>query len=187
MKRTCLLAGLLGLATALGIFAQGAQQSPAAPAPSLERPAARPEDVKSLEAILAAVYDVISGPAGERDGNRFRSLFVAGARLIRVVKNDDGSFAYRAMTVEEYIQRLSENFRKSGFYVRDVSHRTEQFGQIAHVFTTHESRETPGAKPFARGINSMQFFFDGKRWWCVTIFWDDERPENPIPDRYLAK
>ncbi len=187
MKRTCLLAGLLVLAAASGAFVQGAQQPPAAPAPSAEKPAARTEDVKSLEAILAAVYDVISGPAGERDWNRFRSLFVADARLIPVVKNDDGSFACRAMTVEEYIQRAGDYFRKSGFYERDIAHRTEQFGQIAHVFTTYESRETPGGKPFVRGINSMQFFFDGKRWWCVTIFWDAERPENPIPDRYLAK
>ena len=44
--------------------------------------AARPDDVKSVDAIIAAVYDAISGPAGERDWDRLRSLFLPEARLI---------------------------------------------------------------------------------------------------------
>lgn len=36
-----------------------------------------------------------------------------------------------------------------------------------------------------RGINSFQLMNDGKRWWVVTIFWEAETPENPIPEKYL--
>jgi hypothetical protein len=40
-------------------------------------------------------------------------------------------------------------------------------------------------KPFARGINSFQLIHDGKRWWVLTIFWEGERPDNPIPQKYI--
>ena len=33
----------------------------------------------------------------------------------------------------------------------------------------------------------MEFFFDGSRWWCVQIYWDSERPGNPIPAKYLRE
>ena len=64
-----------------------------------------------------------------------------------------------------------------------------RFGAVAHVFSTYESRTLVELilKPFTRGINSIQLFFDGKRWWTVTIFWDSERPGQAIPVEYLPK
>ena len=49
---------------------------------------ADPKDVASIDAIMKAVYDVISGDAGKlRDWDRFRSLFHKDARLIPSGKN----------------------------------------------------------------------------------------------------
>ena len=136
---------------------------------------------------MAAIYNVISGPAGDRDWNRFRSLFLAEARLTAVHKNPDGSFSASSVNVEGYIERAGKYFHDKPFYESEASRKMEQFGQEAHVFSTYESREAPGAKPFVRGINSIQLFNDGKRWWCVGIYWDAERPDNPLPERYLTK
>src|SRR5713226_9565207 len=68
------------------------QEAAPNPAPSLSArvPAAKPDDVKSLDSILKAIYDVISGPAGDRDWNRFRSLFVPEARLTSNTRRDGG-------------------------------------------------------------------------------------------------
>jgi hypothetical protein len=191
MKICSLAVFLLSMTACTALLARtprdARQEKPTASEAKPARPAARPKDVESLDSIVAAVYDSISGPAGERDWDRFRSLFVAEARLIAVVKNLDGTFTYRAMTVDDYVQRAGDYFRKNAFYEREVARKTEQFGQIAHVFTTYESRQAADAKPFSRGINSMQFFKDGKRWWCVTIYWDAERVDNPIPERYLTR
>jgi len=150
-------------------------------------PAANPKDVESVDAILAAVYDVISGPAGDRDWNRFRSLFVPEGRLVPIRKNADGSFKHQILSVDDYAKNAGNFFKKEGFFERDISHRTDQFGQLAVVFTSYASRHTAdlSEKPFARGINSMTFYNDGKRWWCLSIIWDSERPDNPIPDKYL--
>lgn len=150
-------------------------------------PAANPADVASIDAIIGAVYDVISGPAGKkRDWDRMRSLFVPGARLIPTGPRPAGGYGSRVLTVDEYIQRASGILEKEGFFEREVARQTEQFGQIVHVFSTYESRHAPDdAKPFHRGINSIQLMNDGKRWWVVTIFWQAEDDKTPLPEKYL--
>lgn len=182
-------AGVLLTAAAFSPLRASQNQNPAATsvrkADARAWPAANPKDVESVDAIVHAVYDVISGPAGDRDWNRMRSLFTPDARLIPIRKQQDGSFEHKPLTVEEYVQSASSYFEKDGFYESEVARRTEQFGQMAVVFTTYESRHAKGEKPFARGINSMTFYNDGKRWWCLSIIWDAERPDNQIPDKYL--
>jgi len=150
-------------------------------------PAANPADVVSVDSIIAAVYDVISGPAGKkRDWDRMRSLFVPGARLIPTGPRQAGGYGSRVLTVDEYIERASGIFEKEGFFEREAARQMEQFGQIAHAFSTYESRHAPDdAKPFQRGINSIQLMNDGKRWWIVTIFWEGEDEKSPLPDKYL--
>jgi hypothetical protein len=150
-------------------------------------PAANPADVASIDAIIAAVYDVISGPAGKkRDWDRMRSLFLPGARLIPTGSRPAGGYGSRVLTVDEYIERASGFFEKEGFFEREAARQTEQFGQIAQAFSTYESRHAPDdAKPFQRGINSIQLMNDGKRWWVVTIFWQGEDEKTPLPEKYL--
>lgn len=152
-------------------------------------PTAKPEDVASIDSTVAALYDVISGPVGEkRDWDRMRSLFVPDARLIPTGPRPNGGFGARALTVEEYIERSSPFLEKEGFFETEISRQTDTFGQIAQVFSTYESRHTlDDEKPFARGINSIQLMNDGTRWWIVTIFWQNEDPKNPLPEKYLKK
>ncbi|MBZ5572614.1 MAG: hypothetical protein LAO09_12145 [Acidobacteriia bacterium] len=148
---------------------------------------ARPSDVKSLDAIMLAVYDVISGPAGERDWGRLRSVFTPDARFIPTTRKPDGTFTYEVWTVDGLIEKAKERFKEHAFYEREVSRKVESFGCVTQVFSTYESRETPDGKPIERGINSIQLFNDGSRWWVLSIYWDRERPDNLIPARYLNK
>jgi hypothetical protein len=173
-----------------GILAQqaAAQNAPATAqvaTSTTEAPAARPSDVASMGAIIEAVYDVISGPKGqERDWNRMRSLFVPGARLISAHTGKDGLTTAHVMSVDDYIRLGDPLLKKDGFFEREA-HRTEdRFGNIAQVFSTYESRHEKDGKPFQRGINSFQLLFDGKRWWVVTIYWQGEKPDLPIPKQY---
>ena len=149
---------------------------------------ADPADVASLDSIMKAVYDVISGEAGKaRDWDRFRSLFHPDARLIPSGKNaQTGVIAARVLTPDDYVKRVEPVFAKDGFYERETARHTDTYGNIAQVFSTYESRRSPkDPKPFARGINSFQLLNDGKRWWVISIYWQAETPENPIPDKYL--
>ena len=154
---------------------------------------ARQADVASIDSIIAALYDVVSGPAGERrDEKRFRSLFAPGARLIPVRPRAKPAVGAQAlvMTVDEFFDAVNKNTEKTGFFEREIARQTQTYGDIAHVFSTYEARRAAAdPKPFARGINSIQLLRDGERWWVVTIFWDAERPDgtNAIPKEYLPK
>ncbi len=189
----CFAAGLAGCAsTATTIPAEPAPPAAEAPAPAqpvaTQSPAeANPSDVFSLGAILDALYDVISGPAGEaRDWDRFRSLFAPGARLIPAAHPQGEAARAVMLSPEEYIQRAGPQLESGGFFEREIHREVEQFGSIAHVFSTYESRRTlEDPQPFARGINSIQLLDDGTRWWVVNIFWDAEREGVPIPPEYL--
>jgi len=145
----------------------------------------RASDTASPEAIIAALYDVISGPAGQaRDWDRFRGLFAPGARLIPAAPRQDGSVPV-ALSPDDYIKRANDALLK-GFFEREVSKKVDGFGTILHVFSTYDSRRAAtDEKPFARGINSIQLMQHGGRWWIVTVLWDQERPDNPIPAKYL--
>ena len=151
---------------------------------------ADPSDVESIEAIVAAAYDVISGPAGKkRDWKRERSLFISGARLIPTAVDagrNDVDLAPQVLDVDAYIARVKPYFATAGFYEKEVARRVEQFGQIAHVWSTYESRHDPNdAEPFMRAINSIQLFNDGSRWWILSIYWQHESRQHAIPEKYL--
>ena len=157
-------------------------------AQTTEAKEADPADVATIDAIMKAVYDVISGAAGEkRDWDRFRTLFHKDARMIPSGKNPQtGVFGARAYTPEEYIKRNEPFFLKEGFFEREIARRTEIYGNIAHIFSTYEAfKNKSDKKPFIRGINSFQLMFDGKRWWVMTIFWQGETADTPIPKKYL--
>jgi hypothetical protein len=160
--------------------AQGADLASQVPSP-------RAEDVKSLDSIVRAIYDVISGPAGDRDWKRFRSLFVPQARFTKAAKAPDGSVAVNLLGVDDFVTIAGQVLKTDPFYENVIVNRTQSFGNMAQVFSSYESRRAPGAKPFERGINSIQLINDGKRWWVLSILWDEERPDNPLPPEFAGE
>jgi len=155
-----------------------------APDPFAGAPAAKPDDVNSIDHILVALYDVISGPPGERDWNRFRSLFIPTAHLTSTGKAPDGSVRVHPNSVDDYANGAGAYFLKNGFFEKPIVNRIQTYGNVAQVFSSYESRHAAGEAPFARGINSIQLLHDGKRWWIASIIWDSERPDNPLPAEY---
>ena len=184
--------GLLVAAFSLVLAAPALAQTPApaasaAPASqAAPTPAPAPGDVASSDAIVAAVYAVISGDAGvPRDWNRFRSLFHPSGRLMPIGAPVDGAATLRTLTPDEYIARAEPALMR-GFHEREIARRVEHFGGLTHVFSTYDSRHTVAdPEPFARGINSIQLFDDGQRWWIVSIYWQSETPAIPLPADYL--
>ena len=167
-------------------------QTPPAPAastsPIASTPSANPADVSSPDAIIAAVYNVISGPAGQkRDWERMESLFYPGARLIHTAqKKEGGGLTVVTLSVQDYIDRSSKFLETNGFSEKEIARHTEKWGNIYHAFSTYESRhDAKDTAPFARGINSFQLFYDGTRWWIITIYWQPESPQNPLTPEFL--
>ncbi|MFV1988368.1 MAG: hypothetical protein ACC682_13890 [Gemmatimonadota bacterium] len=186
--RTAVLTGTLAWASFVVVPAPVLAQASGAVEASAETwPTADPEDVASIDAVIAALYDVISGPAGQkRDWDRFKSLMAPQARLIPTGQGPGGVVGYQAWSPGQYASQAGAFLEERGFFEVESARTTEEFGQIAHAFSTYESRWTlEDEEPFDRGINSIQLLNDGERWWIMTIFWAAESSGLTIPNRYL--
>ena len=163
----------------------------AVPSPTETQAAvAASEDVSTPDALIRAVYEVISGPKGEeRDWNRFRSLFAPDARMAAVRSRPESKEApLTVMTPEDYVSRSGAWLEENGFIEIEVARKEERFGHVLHAFSTYEARHAEEeAEPFMTGINSFQLVHDGERWWVHSILWEAAHAELPIPEVYRAR
>lgn len=147
---------------------------------------ARAEDVASLDGIMTAFYQVISGPAGQpRQWARDRSLYVPGIRFVSTGWTADGTPESRVMTHQEFVDATDAGFVRDGFYETEIHRVDRRIGNIVHVFSTYEMRQRPDGPLIGRGVNSLLLYWDGARWWIVSAIWTDEAPDHPILPEYL--
>ena len=140
-------------------------------------------DFSTIDEIMLNLYGVISGPPGERDWDLFRSLFVEGALMGSMRKNQSGEIHYRSFSPEQYIER-SGPFLEKGFWEEETHRVVDTFGELAQVFSTYQYRAEEDGPIRAKGINSVQLIFEKERWWIVSIQWNAEREDLPIPEKY---
>jgi len=145
------------------------------------------KDVASADAIVAALYEVISGdPGTPRDWDRFRNLFKPETRLMPTRKTKEGEITVAALSPEDYVQMFTTRIT-TGFFERELHRVTESYGTVTHVFSTYETKEKKDGPVTNRGINSIQLFFDGHRYFVINIFWCAESMGFPLPEKYLEK
>ena len=163
----------------------------ASPALGQDRPrvevatiAANPADVGTIDRLIKTFYNVISGPAGQpRQWARDRTLYTPDVRFISMdVRN--GKPHATIMTHQEFVDRSDRGLVTQGFYEEEIHRVTRKFGNTTHVFSTYVMKDG-NRREIGRGVNSIQLFWDGDRWWISGVAWDDERPDNPIPPDLL--
>ncbi len=147
---------------------------------------ADPKDVSTIDGIVKAFYATISGPKGQpRQWSRDKTLYIPNVRFVSM-SEQDGKIRSGVMNHQQYVNGTNESFVKNGFHEREINRVVRRFGNIAHVFSTYEfSNDDKTDK--GRGVNSIELFWDGTRWWISAASWDDERPNNPIQKEYLPK
>ena len=177
------------LVCAAPVVATAQTATPAAPSATVSAaPSANPADVASIDAIVAALYDVISGDAGApRDWDRFTGLFLPGATLAATGRTPEGRFRARVLAPADYVARNGPYFADHAFFEREIGRRTSGFGPIVQVQSAYASRNAAdAAQPFERGVNAIQLVNDGTRWWIVSILWTTETPQTPLPADLLT-
>lgn len=150
------------------------------------QPPARPGDVATLDGLIKAYYDVVSGPAGSLpDPVRDQSLHHPQAQITMLDRKADGTAAVAVITLADYYRRGGLGPRKQPFYEHEIHRVVQRIGALAHIWSTYESALTPGGKAFSRGVNSIQTYWDGHRWWILGWVFDDERAGNRVPAEFL--
>jgi hypothetical protein len=146
-----------------------------------------PTELRTIDGIIHAMYETISGPAGaERDWGGNAALFAPGARLTPVSRGACGEGTAESFDVDGYRRSRAPYFAVNDFYESEVARRVERYGCVAHAFSTYESRRDPSSPPFMRGVNSIQMIWEGGRWWITSVAWQHEAAEEPLPAKYLA-
>ena len=173
----------------LGVAASAQQPNGSAKSQAVDVPTIEPrlEDTATIDGIIKAYYEVISGPAGQpRQWSRDRTLYIPDIRFVAMSQDKNGNPRAHIASHQQFVDASNDMLVKEGFYESEIHRSTQKFGNIAHVFSTYESRIKARGPVVARGINSLELFYDGKRWWIASAVWDDERPDNPIPSEYLT-
>jgi hypothetical protein len=176
-------------ATALPAFGQAKAPKQPQKHVQVQPVAARPEDVASIEAIVKASYETISGGVGvPRQWGRDESLFDPNVRFVAVQRGPkSGATIAMITTHQEFVDAADESTVKDGFTERELAHKIERYGNVATVLSSYEGKNASTGKVVTRGVNIFQLYFDGKRWWILSMAWDEETPQNPIPPELLPK
>lgn len=146
------------------------------------------DNVSTLDGIMKAYYDVVTVKKGEKPSYKRDSLLhwpdaVVGSAGIG--KNDKPIF--HSMSLKRFHELSDPGLQRDGFYEKEISRKVEQFGSIYHVWSTYESRNKQGGPIIERGINSIEIYNDGTRFWILAWFFDSERKDNPLPSKYLSQ
>lgn len=150
------------------------------------------EKVKTIDAIIEANYECLGGEPGEpRNWELYKYLFHPEGKLIRYEKDfTDGVLRPQFLSPDDYINGIGnwiETKRKTGFYEDEAHKVVDVFGNIAQVFSTYQSYHSKDDEvPYTRGINSFQLLYHKERWWILSLFWQRETDELPIPEKYLG-
>ena len=146
-------------------------------------------DTKSVQNILDAYYDCISGPIGEkRDFNRFKNLFHPSVKFTFSYWNKEETKASVMVfnNAEDFIKKL-DYLDKKGFYEYEISNKIDEFSAITQVFSTYTYRVEDKSTEPKTGITSYQLFYDGERYWIMSMLWNIESKSYKIPKKYLKK
>lgn len=140
-------------------------------------------DVSSIDGIMHAYYDVVSGPPNTpRDIARDISLHHPRAQIFPTVRDKNDEPRLLVFSVQEF-HAWSKPVYDTGFYEREIAREVKRFGSSIHIWSTYETRQTPDGEVTSRGINNIQLYFDGKRYWILSETWDSESPRNPLPTK----
>jgi hypothetical protein len=190
MFRTTSLLGA-ALATGVLLFPQMAGKPPAShkhlPHVPIASVAPRPEDVSTIDGIIKAYFDVISGPAGQpRQWGRDATLYIPNVRFVIISDDAEGRTTARSMTHTEFVDMSEASLSGKSFYEHEVHRITERVGNIAHVFCTAERSSSLDGPVEGRGIDSLELFWDGSRWWITGAnIWDLNASKHPLPADFL--
>ena len=139
-------------------------------------------------AALDALYEVISGPVGQaRDWDRFRALFLDGARMSVITTGADGAEHVVVLTLEEYIDRNGERLAEIGFTETETRRLTHVYGGMATVLSAYAAVRADTGELMAEGVNSLTILNDDGQWKIASIAWRAADADWPVERAFEAQ
>jgi hypothetical protein len=163
---------------------------PQAAAAELQFMEAAPADVATIDSLVQAYYQSLSGEPGDRraDKKRYASLFTKWAHVVTpTLTNAEGKNIPNARRIDDWMTRYPDD-REKPFYEWEVARNVDAFGHMAHVTSTYEIRDRKSdQKPVSHGITSFDLAFLDGRWWIVGLQWSGLDAREPLPPEYAPR
>ena len=187
------ITNFLGVAMVVGVlfFPQDAGKplgpQKHAPHVSIPKISPRPEDVSTLDGIVKAYYEVVSGPAEQpRQWDRDATLYIPNVRFIILREDATGKTTAQSMTHQEFVDSSDASLKGKAFYEHEIHRITHRAGNVVHLLSTSERMSSPDGPVEGRSIDSLELFWDGSRWWITNVnIWDVESAKHPLPGEFL--
>lgn len=144
-------------------------------------------DTSSIDGVINATYNILSGPAGERDWDNFKNLFHQSAEMGATILGQDGKRTFYGFNVEKYILNNDAFLKKSDFYEDEIGRKEIVFGGVAQVYSAFQYKFAKDGPIKARGVNCIQLIKEKGRWWITNLIWEDESENNKIPESLLKE
>jgi hypothetical protein len=147
----------------------------------------RPEDVSTIDGMVRAYYEVVSGPADkQREWGRDRTLYIPGIRFLIFREDKDGRTSVRTLTHQQFVEESEAAMAGKAFYEREVHRIAHRAGDVVHVLSTAEQKYSPDGPVEGRSIDSLEMYWDGWRWWITSAnIWEVETKAHPLPTEFL--
>ena len=131
------------------------------------------ESFDSLDSIITAMYQAVSGPSGPLDMELERRIFAPDARLIRCGVDEHGKPWRQVMTIEDYEEDTRAFLRSTDFYEYETARQVMHCPPFAHVLSEYEAKSALDSDELLlSGVNSIQCLHDGSRWWVYQLTWN---------------
>jgi len=179
------------IATGVLFFPQDAGKSIGpqkhAPHVSIPRISPRAEDVSTLDGIVKAYYEVVSGPADQaRQWDRDATLYIPNVRFIIIREDPAGKTTAQSMTHQEFVDSSDASLRGKAFYEHEIHRITHRAGNVVHLLSTSEHTSSSTGPVEGRSVDSLELFWDGTRWWITNVsIWDVESSKHALPTEFL--
>ena len=131
------------------------------------------DDVGTLDGIIKAYYDVVSVKKGEKVSyERDSLLHIANVRVGSAGLDAKGTPVLHYTTLLQYHKGADAYMEKNGFYEHETARTVQNIRSIYHVWSSYQERYEPGGKVIGQGVNSIELYYDGNRFWILGWFYD---------------
>lgn len=156
---------------------------------AIAKVAPRSEDVSTIDGMIKAYYEVVSGPAGQpRQWDRDATLYIPGMRFVVIAEDKNGNASAQSMTHQEFVDSTEAAMHGKPFFERECHRVLHQVGNVAHVLSTAEQATSADGPYKVSGLDSLDLLWDGKRWWIASAnLWEINSKAHPLPPEYLPK
>jgi hypothetical protein len=150
-------------------------------------------DYTTVNGVMTELYaSVTRAPGKPFEWDRLRAIMHPAAIMLPQRRETQGQ--ERIMNVDAFIAWIDAGWRPvigtpqdRGFYERQTNLVVEQYGDIAHAFTTYEKGPYEPRGVQGRGINAVQLVRRDGRWYVLSITWDEENSGGPLPEKYRGR